>query len=358
MTEKKRISIYDSRVSNQIYEQLYDYIHRQPNRVCLADTLYEHDFRRETDNRGNIYFINNHTNEDYEILLPAEIGSFACGTKLQATGSRWLGRQSEPNYIDDNTPVKCLLACTMGQQAPKLVNNCWYNTIAEINNIIETEKERDDKNEENFIVKDCLSCTTSDNTDPDVIMVHTQRLYDIPREQRDPKKSSAKASRMRKIVLDPIGSTSTSQNTDMRQEDTKMSEDITNTTITTETTHPPTLLPDYRGPIFCHCRASLRQLDIRDNANELITPDRWYSKLRQGTLVLFAASMHGYVQKEPGQKGRKTWQLVAKSIKVIDRSNESIEPRYQAILPTGEKHGAGPSAALADFKIEKKTRSK
>src|SRR6267154_5982940 len=133
------------------------------------------------------------------------------------------------------------------------------------------------------------------------------------------------------------------------------------------------LLPDYGRLIFRHRRASLRRLDIRDNANNLITPDKWYSEIRQGTLVLFAPTMHGYVQRAPGQKPRKvrshthsehhsngtrqTWQLVAKSIKVIDRSNETIEPRYKAALPTAAKRGTGPSAALADFKIEKMIRS-
>ncbi|KAG0694394.1 hypothetical protein DFH29DRAFT_1006393 [Suillus ampliporus] len=294
MTDKQPTSIYDIRVSNQIYEQLYDYIRRQPNRVCLVDALYEHDFHRETDNQGNIFFINNHTNQDDEILLPAEIGSFTLGTKLQATGSHWMGRQTKPNYIDDNTP---------------LVNDCWYNTIMEINNIIKTEKEQDEKNQETFIIKDCLSHTTSDNTDPDVIIVHTQQLYDIPREQHEQKKSAGKASTMHKIVLNPVASTSTSPKMTMKAEDAKMSEVAenakTNTVISTESTHPPTLLPHYGGPIFRHRQASLRQLDIRDNGNNLITPDKWYSELRQGMLILFAATMHGYVQKEPGQRPRK-----------------------------------------------------
>ncbi|KAG0696822.1 hypothetical protein DFH29DRAFT_1004227 [Suillus ampliporus] len=337
-------------------------VNHWPNCVCLADALYEHDFHHEMDNRGNIYFINNHTNQDYEILLPAEIGSFTCGTKLQAISSHWLGRQTEPNYIDDNTPVKCPLACTMGRQAPKLVNDCWYNSIVEINIIIKTEKEQDEKNQETFIVKDCLSRATSNNTNPDVIIVHTQQLYDIPREQCEQKKNTGKASRMHKIVLDPVASTSASQKMTMKAEDTKMSGETehakTNTIISTESTHPPTLLPDYGGLIFRHRRASLHQLNIRDNANNLIMPDRWYSELRQGTLVLFAATMHGYVQKEPGQRLRKTWQLVTKSIEVIDHSNETIEPHYKVVLPTAEKQGMGPSTALTDFKIEKKMHSK
>ncbi|KAG0694388.1 hypothetical protein DFH29DRAFT_1006388 [Suillus ampliporus] len=62
--------------------------------------------------------------------------------------------------------------------------------------------------------------------------------------------------------------------------------------------------------------------------------------------------------KDKESQAHMTWQLVAKSIKVIDRSNETIEPRYKAVLPTAEKRRTGPSAALADFKIEKKIRSK
>lgn len=81
------------------------------------------------------------------------------------------------------------------------------------------------------------------------------------------------------------------------------------TAITIESTHPPTLLQDYGGPIFHHHRAFLHQLDIHDSANNLITPDRWYSELCQDTLVLFAATMHGYVQKEHGQKSRKVQRL-------------------------------------------------
>ncbi|KAG1885105.1 hypothetical protein F4604DRAFT_1918771 [Suillus subluteus] len=208
MADKKSPLIYDAQVSNQIYEQLYDYICRQHNQPCLADALYEKDFRRETDNRGNIYFTNNHTNQDYEILLLAEIALFVCGTKLQAIGSHWLGRQGEPNYVEDNTPIKCPLACTMGYQAPQLVNNCWYNTITEINNIIETEKERDEKK-----WRDCLGHATSDNTDPDVIMVHTQRLYDVPQDQCKHRKATGKTSRMQKMTLEPVASTSTSAKT-------------------------------------------------------------------------------------------------------------------------------------------------
>jgi hypothetical protein len=92
---KSPMSLYDARVSNGVYDQLYDFARSQKNVVSLTDALYETDFRRDTDTRGNVFFINNHTNKEYEILLPAEIAAFSCGTKLQASGSHWNGRQGE-----------------------------------------------------------------------------------------------------------------------------------------------------------------------------------------------------------------------------------------------------------------------
>jgi hypothetical protein len=48
------------------------------------------------------------------------------------------------------------------------------------------------------------------------------------------------------------------------------------------------------------------------------------------------------------------WQLVAKSIKVIDKSDEAIEPHYQLILPTTEKYKWSPS--VTGFAIQKRMR--
>ena len=48
------------------------------------------------------------------------------------------------------------------------------------------------------------------------------------------------------------------------------------------------------------------------------------------------------------------WQLVDKSIKVINKSDEAIEPRYQPILPTTEKHKSSPS--VTGFEVQKRMR--
>ena len=143
-----------------------------------------------------------------------------------------------------------------------------------------------------------------------------------------------------------------------------------------ETQHEPSILPDYGGDLFRHRRALICQLDIRDDENRLIPPNKWYDELRgvrQGSLVLMAVTMHGYVQRDSEQKPRKvrkylksfvlhiltsqtskTWQLLAKSIKVIDKSDEAIDPRYQPILPTTEKHKSSPS--VTRFAVQKRMR--
>ncbi|KAF8123342.1 hypothetical protein EV363DRAFT_1300520 [Boletus edulis] len=56
--------------------------------------------------------------------------------------------------------------------------------------------------------------------------------------------------------------------------------------ITTNTLYPPNVLPDYGGDLFSHVHAKLRQLDIRNIDDKLVHPQDWYSKLRQGTLVM------------------------------------------------------------------------
>ena len=48
------------------------------------------------------------------------------------------------------------------------------------------------------------------------------------------------------------------------------------------------------------------------------------------------------------------WQLVDKSIKVVNKSDEAIEPRYQPILPTTEKHKSSPS--VTGFEVQKRMR--
>ena len=58
--------------------------------------------------------------------------------------------------------------------------------------------------------------------------------------------------------------------------------------------YPPSILLDYGGDLFRHEAAKLKQLDFHDMEDELITPENWYSALRQGTLVMVHATLHTF----------------------------------------------------------------
>ena len=58
--------------------------------------------------------------------------------------------------------------------------------------------------------------------------------------------------------------------------------------------YPPSILLDYGGDLFQHEAAKLKQLDFCDMEDELITPDNWYSVLRQGMLVMVHATLHAF----------------------------------------------------------------
>ena len=58
--------------------------------------------------------------------------------------------------------------------------------------------------------------------------------------------------------------------------------------------YSPSVLPDYSRDLFRHVSAKLRQLNFRNVDDELITPDEWYSELRQGTLVMVRTTLHAF----------------------------------------------------------------
>lgn len=63
---------------------------------------------------------------------------------------------------------------------------------------------------------------------------------------------------------------------------------------TTKDLYQPTVLCDYGGDLFKHEKLKLRQLDIHNKDDMLITSDEWYSALRPGTLVMVRATMHTF----------------------------------------------------------------
>jgi len=66
--------------------------------------------------------------------------------------------------------------------------------------------------------------------------------------------------------------------------------------------YDPRLLSDYGGPCFNHELAQLKQLNIRNEDNDLIAPWDLYNALKPGTLVLVDVTLHCFVNENRSGK--------------------------------------------------------
>ncbi|KAH0834232.1 hypothetical protein J3R83DRAFT_11549 [Lanmaoa asiatica] len=95
---------------------------------------------------------------------------------------------------------------------------------------------------------------------------------------------------------------------------------------------------------FAHSsETKLRQLDIRDEDDELIPPERWYSELRQATLVTarVRATLHAL-----NFESRRVYRSTAHAINVLDESALPVEERTRTILPASAGSANTLRAAL------------
>ncbi|KAH7902786.1 hypothetical protein BJ138DRAFT_1121102 [Hygrophoropsis aurantiaca] len=124
---------------------------------------------------------------------------------------------------------------------------------------------------------------------------------------------------------------------------------------TTNDLHDPHILSDYGGPLFRHERSMLKQLDMRDENNELVPPSAWYSTFTPGSLVMVRYTMHAF-----NWPNRRVYQLNAHSIRLLDKSDEAIDDRITAELsdytPTAGPSNTAASAAMASFSLGKWAR--
>ena len=65
--------------------------------------------------------------------------------------------------------------------------------------------------------------------------------------------------------------------------------------VSLNTLYDPHELPDYGGDLFKHEQSHLRQMDLRDENNNLVPPADWYTTFRPGTFVLVRATLHAFV---------------------------------------------------------------
>ncbi|TEB28226.1 hypothetical protein FA13DRAFT_1774984 [Coprinellus micaceus] len=117
--------------------------------------------------------------------------------------------------------------------------------------------------------------------------------------------------------------------------------------------YDPHLLPDFGGPMFELEKAKLVQHNIVDAQGDLVAPWQIYDKLRPGTLVLINAKLFVWHTGETGD--RRTYQIIAEKIKVIEESDQPIEHRDIARIegPSTPSKRNAPSKTDADSAFDK-----
>ena len=65
--------------------------------------------------------------------------------------------------------------------------------------------------------------------------------------------------------------------------------------VSLNTLYDPHKLTDYGGDLFQHEQSHLRQMDFRDEHNNLVPLADWYMTFRPGTFVLVRATLHAFV---------------------------------------------------------------
>ncbi|TEB12650.1 hypothetical protein FA13DRAFT_1782874 [Coprinellus micaceus] len=100
-------------------------------------------------------------------------------------------------------------------------------------------------------------------------------------------------------------------------------------------------------------RAKLVQHNIVDAQGDLVAPWQIYDKLRPGTLVLINAKLFVWHTGETGD--RRTYQIIAEKIKVIEESDQPIEHRDIARIegPSTPSKRNAPSKTDADSAFDK-----
>ncbi|KAG2363180.1 hypothetical protein BDR07DRAFT_1484012 [Suillus spraguei] len=148
------------------------------------------------------------------------------------------------------------------------------NQIATLDDIIQSDIEELKRQKKNINIKEWTVHAGEDQTGvPQYIMVSTEQFYAQAMQGK-------RAQVMKKYIDNANGNMDGKKQEAQSSTSTGIKGNMHEATITTNTFYNPTTLPDYGGDIFQHENAKLQQLDIRDEKNELIPPQDWYSSLR------------------------------------------------------------------------------
>ncbi|KAG1797593.1 hypothetical protein EV424DRAFT_1333334 [Suillus variegatus] len=311
----------DKRMAGGLYDEVVKQLMALPKGVSLGDATYKNDFIWDTNvHTGNFGYRCKENGAEYETALIREIMPRPYSTKFNAMGNHYVGAADTPNVIDDRARVKGVFALGKPTQATEMMYVAFENQITTLDDIIQSDiEELKRKNKDMNIKEWTANAGTETSSAPEFIMISTEQLYAVPKSTQQA--MQGKRTRITKKAL----STGTDGGDGKRTKSestahTKTEDDAKGGCITTNDFYEPTVLPDYRGKLFQHINAKLRQLDIWNVDNILIPPQDWYSELRRGTLVMVRATLHAFNWKE-----RRVYQLNAHTIRVLDESRLEIE---------------------------------
>ncbi|EIW81889.1 hypothetical protein CONPUDRAFT_152789 [Coniophora puteana RWD-64-598 SS2] len=333
--EPSIVDVYVARLHSGLYDDIAKQLGSLPHGLALSEATLGKNVVKEPGPNGSTVY-RRPDGAECELVLVGELQSAAQGTKFSARGNHYISSIANPKPIVDTSVVKSILVLGKPRHCIGRMAVVYNNQLASLQEVVDSDfGQLEEKASQNITIKEPYTSSDGDpETPPDLIIVHTGKMYVAP-------KASSTPSKRRKITKQDLStneksiieSTSTAGTTTAASTSSAPATGATSPASSSvppvpeiKTFYDPRVLPDYGGSLFQHQAARLRQLDIRNVENNPIHPSAWYSELREGTLVLVSATAHCYNYSDGG-KERRIYQLEAQTIRVIDRSDEPIEPR-------------------------------
>ncbi|KAJ7079222.1 hypothetical protein C8R43DRAFT_1143298 [Mycena crocata] len=303
---------------------------------ALANLDYPDNITRHVESWNKEQSYRNEKGDELRVAVFGEVGATALGTILRSSGNFYSRSGDTFKRIEDSTKVRDTIALCVPTCATVAVYNTVVNQAIALGQITAADADEDaNKGEASSFPfpRHWTKPSVEGRDEHDVLMIHLPPKYSVPAEA-----GATKTKRTQKRRLDEVdGGTPTTA----AQSPTTSGSAVPipgPDRIKLGAHYDPALLPDFGGELFNLHKAKLVQQDIRNVDNSLVAPWDTYSVLRTGTLILALVTLHCYNMtdtfgKEP--KKRRIYQLHAESIRVLDPSDEFVEPRTRPLPPDG-----------------------
>ncbi|KAJ7156451.1 hypothetical protein C8R43DRAFT_1125649 [Mycena crocata] len=322
--------VYTRRVEVGMYDDVVQKIVNM-KLAGLANVDYIDHFIRKPENYGsNLKFVGN-DGADFLFNVFGEIQNPSQGTCVRAQGNHFHREGEKFQPIDDSSKIKDTLALGVPTHAPIEMDNLFRNQTVPLVNVYAAIAAEDDEQGNDPYVKKCTKARDGGKGEHDIIVITMLPKFNVPAAAGAPKV----AKRQVKRKLDAVNGSAPPEPDPVAKVYPSDKE------IYIGAHYDPHLLPDYGGDYFKQDKARLIQLDVTysDEAETIIPPWENYDVLKPGTLVIALCTLHCFVmsagEPRPGRapKQRRVFQLNAHQIKVVDVSDEIVQPRVAPVVP-------------------------